>query len=117
MSFQDRTRDRIARSDARLFKTRGKVLGVKTADLDRMMILGASARVETGADVYNRVTLTRLATLGLFAFALRKETGHIYITFDLAEGTVHAAKLEAKHEAAARKWAAEFNQRSRSRAA
>jgi hypothetical protein len=92
------------------FRTHGKALGVKSADTDRLLAAGALAAVETGADVHGRVTATRLVTLGVFALAARKQAGHVYITFDTAEGTVHVVKVDVKHEAKARKWAAEFNQ-------
>ena len=108
---------RNSRTVAALFRARGKSMGIRSADLDRMLALGASARVETGADVQRRVTVTRLATLGLLAFALRKESGHLYVTFDLAGDTVHLVKINVKHEEKARRWAAEFNRLSADRAA
>ena len=71
-------------------------------------VKGATARVEQGADVAKRVTATRLATLGVFAFAAKKQTGHVYLTIE-GDGIDIAVEVPAKKEADARKFAAKVN--------
>ena len=71
-------------------------------------VQGAVARVEQAADVQKRVTATRLIALGVFAFAAKKQTGHVYLTIE-GDGYEIAVEVPAKRETAARKFAAKVN--------
>jgi hypothetical protein len=103
----------VAESRNTTFRTHGRALGVTSNDSARLLVAGAQAAVETGADVRSRVTVTRLVALGVFALAARKRAGHVYITFTApGEGVIHMVPVPVKHEAKARAWAAEFNRRN-----
>lgn len=75
-------------------------------------VQGATARIESGADVEKRVTLTRLVGLGLFAFGAKKLSGHVYLTIDHPEYQI-VVELKAKEDGAARKFAAIVNNEAR----
>ena len=69
---------------------------------------GAIARVEQASDVQKRVTAARLVALGVFAFAAKKQTGHVFLTIE-GDGFEIAVEIPAKKEADARKFAAKVN--------
>ncbi len=75
-------------------------------------IKGAVAKVETSADAGNRVTATRLVTLGVFALAAKKKTGSLYLTVD-GDGYSIVVELPLKKETEARKFAAKVNAQAR----
>lgn len=71
---------------------------------------GAYQTVTAGSDAGQRVTATRLLTTGVFAFAIKKRTGHVYLETHDANGVlVDVEEHPAKHEADLRKRAAKFN--------
>lgn len=71
-------------------------------------VQGAVARVEHAADIQKRVTAARLVTLGVFAFAAKKQTGHVFLTVE-GDGFEFAVEVPVKKEADARKFAAKVN--------
>ena len=71
-------------------------------------VTGAVARVEQAADVQKRVTATRLVALGVFAFAAKKQTGHVYLTVE-GDGFEFMVEVDAKKDSDARKFAAKVN--------
>ena len=75
-------------------------------------IVGATARVEAASDIKNRVTATRLVALGVFAFAAKKHSGHVYLTVE-GDGFEFVVEVPIKKEADARKFAAKINNASR----
>lgn len=75
-------------------------------------VTGATARVETGADIGKRVTITRLAVIGIFAFAAKKQAGHVFLTIDHPEYQI-LVEVKAKQDGDARKFAALVNNESR----
>jgi hypothetical protein len=92
---------------------------IRGSKRDAFPVAGARAEVGAGADVHRRFTATRLvggAAAGAVFLPLaivglaRKQAGHVFLTILSADGQqaiVH--ECPAKKEAAARKFAAEFN--------
>jgi hypothetical protein len=71
---------------------------------------GWTQSVTTGSDAGKRITATRLVTVGVFALAAKKRTGHIYLdTYNAAGVLVASDEHPAKDETKLRKQAAEFN--------
>lgn len=75
-------------------------------------VTGATARVESGADIGRRITLTRMVAIGVFAFAARKQTGHVFLTIDHPEYQI-LVEVKAKQDGDARKFAALVNNEAR----
>ncbi|NMM16642.1 MAG: hypothetical protein HHJ11_18815 [Phycicoccus sp.] len=75
---------------------------------DTWPVAGTTARVEQGADVAKRVTATRLLALGVFALAVKKQQGHVFLTLEGPELDI-AVEVLAKKEGDARKFAAKVN--------
>ena len=73
-------------------------------------IADAVARLESEGDLERRITATRIATLGVFALAVKKKTDHrrLFLTLD---GPTFQAILEIKFDEKdrARKFVSEFN--------
>lgn len=70
-------------------------------------VTGATARVESGADVQSRYTLGGVLARGII-FAKKKVTGHVYLTVEHPDYEI-AVEVPAKREADARKFAALVN--------
>lgn len=68
----------------------------------------AVARVESAADVQSRVTATRLLALGIFAFAVKKKQGNVYLTVEHPDYQF-VVEISVKKETEARKFAAKIN--------
>ena len=75
-------------------------------------ITGAVARVETASDIRSRVTATRLLAIGVFAFAAKKKTGHVYLTVEHPDYTF-MVEVPVKKETKAREFATKINTASR----
>ena len=75
-------------------------------------IAGATARVELASDIRRRVTATRLVTIGVFAFAAKKNSGHVYLTVEHPDYEF-VVEISAKKESDARKFAAKINNAAR----
>lgn len=71
-------------------------------------VKGATARVESAADVRRRVTATRVLAIGVFALAAKKQAGHLYLTVE-APGFEFVVEVPVKKEAEARGFAAKIN--------
>ena len=71
-------------------------------------VAGATARVESAADVRRRVTATRVLAVGVFALAAKKQTGHVFLTVEGA-GFEFVVEVPVKKEAEARAFAARIN--------
>ena len=70
---------------------------------------GVSARVESGAELQSRVTVTRLVLTGIFAFALKKKKGgEKYVTVQ-GEGFFWAMEVDRKKANDAMKFVAKIN--------
>lgn len=69
--------------------------------------LPAAARVETAGEIHQRVTLTRVVAVGVFAFALKKKKDDrtLYLTVE-GEGDAFVMELKPKIETKAREFAA-----------
>jgi hypothetical protein len=75
-------------------------------------IAGATARVETAADARRRITATRLLAIGVFALAVKKQTGNVFLTVEHPDyGFV--VEIPMKLEAKARAFAAKINSAAR----
>lgn len=72
------------------------------------MLTGAIARVETAADVQRRVTATRLLTIGIFAFAAKKQSGNVYLTVEHPDYQF-VVEVPVKKETGAREFAVKIN--------
>ena len=76
---------------------------------DRPLAEIDAARVENGEELQSRVTVTRLALVGIFAFALKKKKGgEKYLTVD-GGGFVWAMEVDRKHVNDAVKFASRIN--------
>ena len=72
-------------------------------------LTGVSARVESGAELQSRVTVTRLVLTGIFAFALKKKKGgEKYVTVQ-GEGFFWAMEVDRKKANDAMKFVAKIN--------
>jgi hypothetical protein len=71
---------------------------------------GAVAEFEHGANIGSRVTLTRIAVMGIFALGMRKDRNKIYVAIQLASGEQVLIEAKAKHERKAREFTAKLNQ-------
>lgn len=76
-------------------------------------VAGAVADFEHGANIGSRVTVTRLALTGIFAFGLKKDRNKVYVLVELADGQQELIEAKAKEEKAARKFASAINAASR----
>lgn len=85
---------------------------IKTKDVDELISRGARVRFESSADAGKRITVTRLATLGIFALGTRKATGQFFLTFEVRGEPVRMITIPAKHERDARLWVIQFNKAS-----
>jgi pectate lyase len=71
-------------------------------------VFGATAHVETAADVRRRITATRVLTIGVFALAAKKQVGNVYLTVEHPDyGFV--VEIPVKKETQAREFAAKIN--------
>ena len=75
-------------------------------------VAGATARVESGADIRRRATATRVLAIGVFAFAMKKQVGHVFLTVE-GDGFEFAVEVPVKKESDARKFAAKVNSASK----
>ena len=71
-------------------------------------VTGATAHVETGTDARRRITASRVLTIGLFALAAKKQTGHVYLTVEHPDYEF-MVEIPAKKETKAREFAAKIN--------
>jgi hypothetical protein len=78
----------------------------------RGTVRGAQARVESAADAGKRLTATRLVAFGVFALALKKQTGHVFLTVEHPEYEF-VVEVPSKKESEARKFAAKINTAAR----
>lgn len=69
----------------------------------------AGTTVETVDGTGKRVTVTRLALAGPFAFALKKKTGDLSVVVCAADGTSATTKVAAKRAQDVMAWAIAFN--------
>ena len=76
-------------------------------------VAGAVAEFQHGANVGSRVTATRLALTGLFAFGLKKDRNKVYVLIEFPDGQQELIEAKAKEEKAARKFASSINAASR----
>lgn len=72
-------------------------------------ITGAVAEFQHGANIGSRITVTRLALVGIFAFGLKKDRNKVYVLIRLADGEQVLIEAKAKQEADARKFTAAIN--------
>lgn len=72
-------------------------------------IAGAAAEFQHGANVGGRVTLTRVALVGLFALGLKKDRNKVYVLLEASDGRQELIESKAKNEKAARKFASAIN--------
>lgn len=81
---------------------------------DRVPISGASAYVDAGGELRQRITATRLVALGPFALAFKKTVGDrdVYLAIENG-GQVTGIQVNPKDEAKARQWARQFNRFAR----
>jgi hypothetical protein len=70
-------------------------------------VAGATARVESAADVHRRITATRFLLAG-GVFSRRKQVGHVFLTVE-APGFELLVEVPVKKEAEARGFAAKIN--------
>ncbi len=80
-------------------------------------VAGAVARVESVGQIDRRITVTRMALTGPFAFALRKKKDkrELFLTVE-GDGYSIMVDVGPKDQAAARKFAAELNSMARRQA-
>lgn len=71
-------------------------------------LIGAVARVENAADIQSRVTATRLLAIGIFAFAKKKQSGHVYLTVEHPDYEF-LVEVPVKKETPARAFASKIN--------
>jgi hypothetical protein len=71
-------------------------------------LAGAIARVENAADARRRVTATRLLTIGVFAFAAKKQSGSVYLTVEHPDYQF-IVEVPVKKETQARQFAVKIN--------
>lgn len=71
-------------------------------------LTGATARVENAADIQRRVTATRLLAIGIFAFAKKKQSGHVYLTVEHPDYEF-LVEVPVKKETNARAFAVKIN--------
>jgi len=76
-------------------------------------VAGAVADFQHGANIGSRITVTRLALTGIFAFGLKKDRNKVYVLVELADGQRELIEAKAKEEKAARKFADAINAASR----
>src|SRR5690625_812960 len=76
-------------------------------------VAGAVAEFEHGANVGSRVTVTRLALTGIFAFGLKKDRNKVYVLIEFPDRQQELIEAKAKDEKAARKFASSINAASR----
>jgi hypothetical protein len=75
-------------------------------------VAGATARVESAADIHGRITATRVLALGIFALGAKKQKGHVFLTVE-APGFEFLVELPVKKEAEARGFATKINNAAR----
>lgn len=68
-------------------------------------LAGAVAEFEHGANVGSRVTLTRVALVGIFALGLKKDRNKVYVAIELRDGQQVLVEAKAKEEKQARVFA------------
>jgi hypothetical protein len=71
-------------------------------------VRGATTRVEAANDIKSRVTATRLATMGVFAFRHKKQTGNVFLTVEHPDYQF-VVEVPVKKEKQAREFAAKIN--------
>lgn len=69
----------------------------------------AGATVHTIDHTGQRVTLTRVAALGLFALAAKKKTGELTVIITGSDGDSRTVKVQPKKAEAVIDWAVRFN--------
>lgn len=75
-------------------------------------VAGATARVESGADIRRRITVTRLLVFVPLALMAKKQVGHVYLSVE-GDGFEFVVEVPVKKEADARKFAAKVNNASK----
>ena len=94
------------------FNLAARGLGLKADELAAYLAAHAVASIEQG-DAGKRFTATRLAVLGPLGLALRKRTGHAFLTFAVDGRPISQVQLKrTAGQATVRKWIAEFNRRA-----
>lgn len=76
-------------------------------------VAGAVAEFQHGANIEGRVTLTRVALVGIFALGIKKDRKKVYIAIEFPDGQQELIEAKAKDEKDARKFAAAINAASR----
>lgn len=69
----------------------------------------ATAVVHALDQTGQRITLTRVATIGLFALGTKKKTGNVAVILAAPDGQTHTHKVPAKLADDTLAWAAQFN--------
>lgn len=72
-------------------------------------IEGARVTIEKGEDAKARITATRVALTGIFAFFLKKDMNQLFITIEGKDGEVLVQPVPARKEAQARVFATLVN--------
>lgn len=67
------------------------------------------ATIHTIDNTGKRITVTRLATIGIFALAAKKKSGSVSIIVAGADGETATAKVKPKHAEKVMVWAVAFN--------
>jgi hypothetical protein len=90
----------------------GKVFNEKTSEGG--WVKGAQATVETSGQLEKRVTVTRLVTLNILAFGLRKkkDSRQLFLTVE-GEDFAFVVEVDPKRERQAREFAAKINTAAR----
>lgn len=88
---------------------RAAMVQENTVPREPVPIAGTTVSVEN-AD--SRYTVTRFATLGVFALALKKNTN--YLVFTTGDGMEYMARVRGMNYGQAQQWARQFNNLSRS---
>lgn len=70
---------------------------------------GARVTIERGEEAKARITATRVALTGIFAFFLKKDMNQLFITIEGADGEVLVQPVAARKEAQARVFATLVN--------
>lgn len=77
-------------------------------------LIGAHASVDS--QVSSRITATRLATIGVFALAAKKKTGHLYLSID-SPGVASVVECPPEDQRRAREFAVKIMNQARAAAA
>jgi hypothetical protein len=75
----------------------------------RWTVRPAEATLHTLDHTGKRVSLTRVATLGVLSLGFKKKTGNVSVVIVKANGETFTHKVSAKHAEATLTWAVAFN--------